>query len=116
MGMRTIQHAYGNDPQLLYLPHRNFTEPGDEGELMDMWLMSFADFVYTTPNHIDTIGTFFSHRPRVINLQAPDKRARPDGICHPCLSQAGIEKTRCYNESMNFPVLPYSCTREYPVF
>lgn len=114
--MRTILRAYGNDPQLLYLPHRNFTEPGDEGELMDMFLMSFADVVYTIENHISTVGTFLSHRPRIVNVRTEDKRSSPDAICHPCLSQSGIEKTRCYNDSMAFPKLSYTCSREYPIF
>ena len=99
----------------MYYPHRNFTTPGDEGELVDMWLLSFADVVYTTPAHIDTVGTFFSHRPRIVR-PAADKKAVRDSICHPCLSQAGIEKTRCYNDSMGFPVLPYKCEREVPIF
>lgn len=116
LSMRTILRGFGNEPQLLYYPHRNFSDPGDEGVLIDTFLLAFCDAVYAGPSYIDTLGTMFSRRPRIVQMMNHKKEALPDGMCHPCLSMAGIEKTRCFSEKMAFPESPYKCEREYPIF
>jgi hypothetical protein len=105
--MRSVLREYGNAPQLRYVSHRNFTAPSDDDALMDMWLLSMADAVYTTPAAIDTLGALFSRRPIVVNVDK--KRGVHDAQCQPCLSLSGISKARCYRPEMAFPVPPFKC-------
>lgn len=114
--MRTILRGFGNEPQFLYYPHRNFTEPGDEGALIDVFLLALCDVVYAGPSYIDTLGTFFSKRPRIVQMMSHKKFALPDAICQPCISLAGVAKARCWSEKMAIPEGPYKCVRELPVF
>ena len=107
--MRSVLRAYGNAPQLAYYAHRNYTAPGDEGGVIDMWLLSMCDLVYTTPGAIDTLGALFSRRPYVVQLDGRGKRGVADAQCQPCLSLSGIAKTKCYNKAMAFPEQPFKC-------
>jgi len=44
---RTFIDKFGRKSWFLYYPHRNFTERGDDGELIDLFLLSLCDVVYT---------------------------------------------------------------------
>jgi hypothetical protein len=116
VAMRSVLREYGNAAQLVHYPHRNYTAPGDEGALVDMWLLALSDVVYTTPYSLDTLGALFSHRPYVVQLDGGAKHGIADQQCQPCLSLSGISKARCYNSAMHFPQPPFKCEREYPIF
>jgi hypothetical protein len=113
---RTILRGFGNEPQFVYYPHRNFSDVSDEGALIDVFLLALCDVVYAGPSYIDTLGTFFSKRPRIVQMQSHKKHALPDALCQPCISLAGVVKTRCYSPKMAIPEGPYKCEREYPIF
>lgn len=65
LAMRTVLRGYANDPQLVHYAHHNFSSVGDEGELIDAWLLSFCDIVYATPWHTNLLGAMFSRRPQI---------------------------------------------------